>query len=134
MRKVSAAVLLLGLMAPVAAFPQAKNGKAGVYEQLNLFGEAFERIRQDAVEPVTDSQLVDTAITGMLTSLDPQAAYLSEAAYKALQAPVSDTSATIGLVVTIDNGQLKVVSPRDGSPAAQAGIKPDDMIFSIDKE
>jgi len=124
----------INAQAPVAAFPQAKSGKSGVYEQLNLFGEAFERIRQDAVEPVADGRLIETAIAGMLSGLDPHSVYLSEAAYKALQEPPEGATGSIGLVVTLDAGQLKVVSPRDGSPAAAAGIKPGEAIFAIDKE
>jgi carboxyl-terminal processing protease len=124
---------------PQPAAPQAKPSasKSGVYEQLNLFGEAFERIRQDAVEPVGDRKLIETAIAGMLASLDPNCVYLTEDEYKAQQtaaAQPTGTIGTIGLVVTIDGGQLKVVSPRDGSPAAQAGIKPAEPIFAIDKE
>jgi carboxyl-terminal processing protease len=114
------------------AQPQAKGDKGSVYEQLNLFSEAFERIRQDAVEPVADQKLVETAIAGMLSGLDPRSVYLNESEYKALKAPAE--AASPGLVLTVDNGQLKVVSPRDGSPAADAGIKPGDLIFTIDKE
>jgi carboxyl-terminal processing protease len=136
MRKLATVLLLLILVAPGAALSQTKSGKGGVYEQLNLFSEAFERIRQDAVEPVPDSKLIATAITGMLTSLDPNCVYMSEAAYQAMktQTGTGNVPASIGLVVTIDNGQLKVVSPRDGSPAAEAGIKPGDVIYAINKE
>src|SRR5437764_10837478 len=134
MRKWLVATALVALLAPTAALPQAKSGKGAVYDQLNLFGEAFERIRQDAVEPVGDGKLIETAISGMLTGLDPHAAYMSEPEYKALQNPKTDQSASTGLVVTMENGQLKVVSPRDGSPAASADIKPGDIVFTIDKE
>ena len=119
----------------VAPGPAAvANSKSSVYEQLNLFGEAFERIRQDAVEPVGDRRLIETAITGMLASLDPGSAYLSEDEYKAQQTPSDPQTGSIGLVVTIQSGQLKVVSPRDGSPSAATGIKPGEAIFAIDKE
>jgi carboxyl-terminal processing protease len=158
MRKWVPTLVLLALLAPAAAFSQTKpaptpapspppaatpapspppaagTSKSGVYEQLNLFGEAFERIRQDAVEPVGDRRLIETAITGMLASLDPNSAYLSEDEYKTQQTPSDPQTGSIGLVVTIDSGQLKVVSPRDGSPAAASGIKPGEAIFAIDKE
>lgn len=136
MRKSALALALVAFLAPSAALAQAKSGKGGVYEQLNLFGEAFERIRHDAVEPVGDAKLVQSAISGMLSGLDPRSAYLTEAEYKALQAQTRspDASASTGLVMTLDNGQVKIVSPRDGSPAAQADIKPGDFVFSIDKE
>ncbi|HTZ34795.1 MAG TPA: S41 family peptidase [Stellaceae bacterium] len=144
MRKRVPTLVLLALLAPAVAFSQTKGGsssgnlagssKSGVYEQLNLFGEAFERIRQDAVEPVGDRRLIETAISGMLASLDPNCVYLSEDEYKAQQNPTQNQTGSIGLVVTIDAGQLKVVSPRDHSPAAAAGIKPSEPIFAIDKE
>jgi carboxyl-terminal processing protease len=134
MHKWVVAAALVALLAPATALPQSKSGKSGVYDQLNLFGEAFERIRQDAVEPVGDDKLIQTAISGMLSGLDPHSVYMSEAEYKASQTPASEDSASIGLVVTIDNGQLKVVSPRDGAPAASVDIKPGDIIFTIDKE
>jgi carboxyl-terminal processing protease len=140
MRRWAPAVLVIALLAPVSAFSQAKNGSGGnssksaVYEQLNLFDEAFERIRQDAVDPVADSRLIATAIAGMLQAMDPHAVYLTPAEYKAQTQPTPEQSGSIGIVVTIVNGQLEVVSPRDGSPAAAAGVKPGDQIYMIDKD
>src|SRR5689334_27159 len=151
MRKSVLALALIAFVAPQialtgTALPQTKGGKSSgsavtgatasgsVYEQLNLFGEAFERIRNDAVEPVGDGKLVRTAISGMLSGLDPRSVYLTEAEYKALQSKAPEDSATTGLVLTMDNSIAKVVSPRDGSPAAKVDIKPGDLIFSIDKE
>lgn len=134
MRKSAMAAALIVFLMPAAALPQAKSGKSGVYEQLNLFGEAFERIRHDAVESVADRKLIETAIAGMLNGLDPHSVYLSETEYQALQAQAAEESASTGLVVTLASGQLKVVAPRDGSPAAKVDIKPGDVIFTIDKE
>jgi len=134
MRKLATALAVGALLAAEPALPQAKSGKGGGYEQLNLFSEAYDRIRQDAVEPVGEGKLIGAAIAGMLSGLDARSAYISEAAYRAMQAPANEDQANIGLVVTIDNGQLKVIAPQDGSPAARSGIKPGDLIFAIDKD
>ena len=128
------AIIVSTLMMVDVTFAQARNSKGSGYEQLNLFGEAFERIRQDAVEPVAEKKLVEAAIAGMLSGLDTRSSYISEAALKASQGSANDAAALLGLVVTIENGQLKVISPQDGSPAARAGIAPGDLIFAIDKE
>jgi carboxyl-terminal processing protease len=128
-------VLLVGMLTVGGGvLAQQKTGKDSVYEELNLFDEAFERIRQDAVDAVADTKLIGAAIAGMLSGLDPHSSFIDEAALKALQTPANDEQTGIGLVVTIDSGQLKVISPQDGSPAAQAGINPGDVIYAIDKE
>jgi carboxyl-terminal processing protease len=130
-----AIAILVGVLAlPGSGVAQSPNGKDAVYEDLNLFDEAFERIRRDSVDPVADGKLIDAAIAGMLEGLDPQAAYIDPAALKSLRATDNADGSGIGLVVTIDNGELKVISPRDGSPAAKAGIEPGDLIFAIGKE
>jgi carboxyl-terminal processing protease len=134
MRKSALALALIVFLAPAAALPQAKSGNSGVYEQLNLFGEAFERIRHDAVESVADDKLIETAIAGMLAGLGPHSVYLNENEYKALQERTTSESGSTGLVVTLANAQVKVVAPRDGSPSASGDIKPGDLIFTIDKE
>jgi carboxyl-terminal processing protease len=142
MGKTALAILLIACLAPAAARAQSDvaadtmTGTVGngIYDQLNLFGEAFERIHHDAVDPVTDKRLVHTAIAGMLASLDPHSAYLTEQQYDALAAHTPQTSGTIGLTVTIDNSEVEVVSPRDGSPAAKADIEPGDIIYTINKE
>jgi carboxyl-terminal processing protease len=134
MLRVAAAILLSASLLPGAALAQAKSAKGSGYEQLTLFNEAFERIRQDAVEPVTEGKLIGAAIAGMLSGLDARSAYISEAAFRASQAPAKDDAGSLGLVVTIENGQLKVISPQDGSPAARVGIKPGDVVFAIDKQ
>jgi carboxyl-terminal processing protease len=134
MFRLAAAIVVGVTLVPAMAFAQAKGSKAGGYDQLSLFGEAFERIRQDAVEPVTEAKLIGAAIAGMLSGLDARSVYISEAAFRASQTPSNNEAGTLGLVLTIGNGQLQVVSPEDGSPAARAGIRPGDIIFAIDKE
>src|SRR6266481_7404635 len=106
-RRLAIAALMIVLLVAGGVFAQQKSGKGGVYEELNLFDEAFERVRQDAVDPVADAKLIGAAIAGMLSGLDPHSAYLDEAAFKALQNPANDNRASLGLVVTIENGQLK---------------------------
>jgi carboxyl-terminal processing protease len=134
MRKLAVIALVCTLSIAGAVFAQQKAGKDSVYEELNFFDEAFERIRQDSVDSVSDTKLIGAAISGMLTGLDPRSSFLDEATFKALQTPANDNQVNVGMVVTIENGQLKVISPQDGSPAAQAGVNPGDLIFSIDKQ
>src|SRR4029077_17230615 len=133
-RRLVIAFLICMPLVAGGVFAQQKAGKDSVYEELNLFDQAFERIRQDAVDPVTDAKRIGSAIAGMLSGLDPHASFIDEAAFRAMQTPANDDAATLGLAVTIEGGQLKVISPEDGSPAARAGIRPGDVIYMIDKE
>jgi len=133
-RRLAIAILLSMPLVAGGVFAQQKAGKDNVYEELNLFDQAFERIRQDAVDPVTDTKLIGSAIAGMLSGLDPHSSFIDEAAFRAMQTPANDDTTTLGLAVTIEGGQLKVISPEDGSPAARAGIRPGDVIYTIDKE
>jgi len=133
-RRLAIAIVMSVPLFAGGVFAQQKAGKDEVYEELNLFDQAFERIRQDAVDPVTDAKLIGAAITGMLSALDPHSSFIDEAAFKASQTPANDDGGAPGLAVTIQNGQLQVISPEDGSPAARAGIRPGDVIFTIDNE
>ena len=134
MRRLAIAILMTLPLLAGGVFAQQHAGKDNVYEELNLFDQAFERIRQDAVDPVSDAKLIGAAIAGMLSGLDPHSSFIDEAAFKASQTPANDEVATLGLAVTIQSGQLQVISPEDGSSAARAGIRPGDVIFTIDKE
>ncbi len=138
MHRLAVVILATALVIPGSVVAQQdqeqQNGKDAAYEELNLFDEAFERVRQDAVDPVTDTKLIGAAIAGMLSGLDPRAAYLDPAQAKGSQTPAADKEPGIGVALTIADGELEVISPRDGSPAAAAGIKPGDLIFAIDKE
>src|SRR4030088_1714930 len=92
MRKWFLTAGLVVLLTPTVALPQQKSGKGSVYEQHTLFSGPCERIRQDAVEPVGDQKLIETAIAGMLSGLDPRSVYLNENEYNALQAPAAETA------------------------------------------
>jgi len=120
------------LLAPVALFGQ--EGASDTYRQLNLFGEVFERVRADYVEEISDSKLVEAAINGMLTSLDPHSSYLNPDNFKDMQVQTKGEFGGLGIEVTMENGYVKVVSPIDDTPAAKAGVKPGDIITHLDGE
>ena len=132
MRKFVPPVVVAILLVTGASSVEAKSGKGAGYDQLNLFTEAYNRIREDAVEPVGEAKLIGAAIAGMLSGLDVRSSYVSEAALRTMRTQANEGQAGLGLVVTIENGQLKVISPQDGSPAARAGIRPGDLIAAID--
>jgi len=105
-----------------------------VYSQLNLFGEVFERVRADYVEKPDDSKLVEGAINGMITSLDPHSRYMNDEAWHEMQDTTRGEFGGLGIEVTMDDGLVKVVAPMDGTPAAKAGIMSGDYISQIDDE
>jgi len=114
-----------------AAAPQASSD---TYRQLDLFGEVFERVRADYVEEVTDEQLVEAAINGMLSALDPHSSYMNAKNFRDMQVQVRGEFGGLGIEVTMENGLVKVVSPIDDTPAARGGLKPGDFITHIDGE
>ncbi len=115
--------------------PKAAGGdKSELYQQLNLFGDVLERIRRDYVEPVEEKQLIENAINGMLSALDPHSSYMNPKSYKDMQVQTKGEFGGLGIEVTMDNGVIKVVSPIDDTPASKAGILPGDLIFALDGE
>ncbi|MBN9540175.1 MAG: PDZ domain-containing protein [Reyranella sp.] len=117
------------------ADPKAGGGdKSELYQQLNLFGDVLERVRRDYVEPVEEKTLIENAINGMLTALDPHSSYMNPKAYKDMQVQTKGEFGGLGIEVTMDNGVIKVVSPIDDTPAAKAGIQAGDLIFALDGE
>lgn len=104
------------------------------YRQLNLFGDVFERVRSDYVESPDDSALIESAIDGMLTSLDPHSSYLSAKDFQDMQVQTSGKFGGLGIEVTMEEGVIKVVSPIDETPAARAGILAGDLIIALDGE
>ena len=144
--KRSLIILVLGFIAggiffnqidKTALMAQAKNGsedKNRVYEQLNLFGEVFDRIRSGYVEDVNSSDLISAAIRGMLTSLDPHSGYMPPESFQDMQVDTRGAFGGLGIEVTQEDGFVKVVSPMDGTPASEAGIQSGDFITHVDGE
>ena len=107
---------------------------ADTYSHLNLFGEVFERVRTDYVEKPDDAKLVEGAIDGMITSLDPHSRYMNDSAWREMQETTHGEFGGLGIEVTMEDGLVKVVAPMDGTPAAKAGIMSGDLITQIDDE
>jgi carboxyl-terminal processing protease len=105
-----------------------------VYANLNLFGEVFERIKAGYVEEVENKQLIEAAINGMLSSLDPHSSYLNADSFKDMQVQTKGEFGGLGIEVTLEGGFVKVVSPIDGTPAEKAGIKAGDFITALNDE
>ena len=108
--------------------------KATVYEQLDLFGIVFERIRNQYVEEVDEGELIEAAINGMLTSLDPHSSYLPPRDFEDMQADTRGEFGGLGIEVTQEEGYVKVITPMDGTPAFEAGIEAGDFITAVDGE
>ena len=107
---------------------------SNVYEQLDLFGDVFERIRAQYVEEVDARKLIEAAINGMLTSLDPHSSYLSPQDAAQMRIQTRGEFGGLGITVTQEEGFVKVISPMDGTPAAEAGIESGDFITHVDGE
>lgn len=131
------AILVLGLLAGAANVRAEKTKPAeevDTYELLNLFGEVMERAKNTYVEEVNDKKLIESAINGMLSSLDPHSSYLDEQSFKYMNEQTKGKFGGLGIEVTMEQGVVKVVSPIDDTPAARAGLKPGDYITNIDGE
>src|SRR5262245_6351972 len=113
---------------------RAAAGVVDTYSQLNLFGEVFERVRSDYVEKPDDTSLIEGAINGMVTSLDPHSRYMNDKAWREMQETTSGEFGGLGIEVTMEEGLVKVVAPIDDTPAAKAGILSGDLISQIDDD
>jgi carboxyl-terminal processing protease len=142
LRLASAAAIMAFLAVPVAytawsqdkADPKAGGDKSELYQQLNLFGDVLERVRRDYVEPVEEKTLIENAINGMLSALDPHSSYMNPKTYKDMQVQTKGEFGGLGIEVTLENGLIKVVSPIDDTPASKAGLQPGDLIYALDGE
>jgi carboxyl-terminal processing protease len=125
-------VIVLATYLSSAGGPQA--GSSDTFRQLKLFGDVFERVRAEYVEEITDEQLIEAAINGMLTSLDPHSGYLDAKKYRDMQVQTKGEFGGLGIEVTMEDGLVKVVSPIDDTPAYRAGIQAGDVITHINSE
>ncbi len=132
--RLAAAAAAIACVAPLTASSQESSSSSETYRQLNLFGDVFERVRSSYVEEVGDKQLIESAINGMLSSLDPHSSYLDADNFEDMQVQTKGEFGGLGIEVTMENGVVKVVSPIDDTPAARAGIMPGDYITHIDGE
>src|SRR5579871_5981975 len=112
----------------------AKAAGADTYKQLSLFGDVFERVRSDYVEKPDDSKLVESAISGMLSGLDPHSSYMDAKSFRDMLVQTRGEFGGLGIEVTMEEGLIKVVSPIDDTPASKAGILANDIITQLDDE
>ena len=135
MRRITLTVLsLLMILAVAPLSAPAQDSGEDTYEQLKLFGDVFERVRASYVEEVTDKELMEAAINGMLSSLDPHSSYLNAESFQDMQVQTKGSFGGLGIEVTMENGFVKVVSPIDDTPAFKAGIEAGDFITHLDGE
>ena len=120
--------------AALAKADKDKDDQISTYELLNIFGEVMERTKGSYVEDITDKKLIEAALNGMLTSLDPHSSYLNEQDYKYMNEQTSGKFGGLGIEITMENGIVKIISPIDDTPAARAGLLAGDYITDIDDE
>ncbi|MBL8653204.1 MAG: S41 family peptidase [Alphaproteobacteria bacterium] len=121
-------------VSPVSAQAPQTGGGSETFRLLQLFGDVFEIVRSEYVEEVQDRKLVEDAINGMLTSLDPHSSFLNARSFRDMQVQTRGEFGGLGIEVTMENGLVKVVSPIDDTPAFRAGLKPNDFIVMLDGE
>lgn len=132
MKKFALAVVsAVGGAAATIVLTQAVAG-TDTYRQLNLFGDVYERVKNDYVRETKDAELVEDAINGMLSGLDPHSSYMNPKNFSDMQVTTRGEYGGLGLEVTMEDGLVKVITPMDGTPAARAGIKTGDLIATID--
>ncbi|MDD3370249.1 MAG: S41 family peptidase [Alphaproteobacteria bacterium] len=114
--------------------PKTAESSADTFKQLTLFSDVLERIRADYVDPVPDSKLIENALNGMLSSLDPHSSYLDKKSFQDMQTQTHGEFGGLGIEITMENGIIKVVSPIDDTPAARAGMQPNDYVTHINSK
>jgi carboxyl-terminal processing protease len=133
-RKILMAAGTFALLSTTALTPVSAAERKETYKLLDLFGEVLEKVRSEYVEPVNDEELIEAALNGMLSSLDPHSAYLNPKNSKDMDIQTRGEFGGLGLEVTMESGWVKVVSPIDDTPAYRAGMQPGDFVTHLDGE
>ncbi len=123
-------IVVIIFLTPFSAHSNSKNKET--YEYLDLFGQIFDKVRSEYVEEVTDQELIEKAIDGMLTGLDPHSGYMNEEVWEEMQMDTQGKFGGLGIEITMEEGFVKVISPIEDSPAFEAGILAGDFIIQID--
>jgi len=124
--------MVVGFIVALGLLPQARGANdVSAYRQLDLFSDAFERVRANYVRPVQDSELINAAIEGMVSNLDPHSSFMDAKAFADMQIQTKGSFGGIGIQVTMENGLVKIISPIDNTPASKAGLKAGDYIAAI---
>jgi carboxyl-terminal processing protease len=132
----SLTIISLLILLPITSHAKSEKQEYdyNTLKMLDLFGYVFDQVKKEYVEEVQDKEIIESAINGMLTSLDPHSGYLNEKAFNEMKMQTKGEFGGLGIEVTMDNGLIKVISPIDDTPAFNAGIKTGDYIFAIDNE
>ncbi len=112
-------------------FQQVNSAENNIYKKIDLFGEVLEKINKEYVDEINQSESMDSAINGLLQSLDPYSAYMSPEIFNEMQTETSGEFGGLGIEVSMESGVVKVISPIDDTPASRAGIKAGDYIVKI---
>ena len=127
--------ILIASAFSMPTFTSANSNKnEEIYRQLGLFGDIFQRVRESYVDEVDEKALIEAAINGMLTSLDPHSSFLDTENFSNMQVQTKGKFGGLGIEITMENGVIKIVSPIDDTPAAKAGLQPEDYIVAVDGE
>ena len=126
-----ATLFMAGMLIPTLTTAQSSS-KEETYRQLGLFGDIFQRVRESYVDEIEDRELVEAAITGMLNSLDPHSTFLNTDTFSEMQEQTKGRFGGLGVEITMEKGMVKVVSPIDDTPAARAGLEPEDYLIAVD--